>query len=280
MPAPPRAVITTDPPDQATGLSPVTAVTVSVAKGKLKDVSVTDPKGEAVPGQLDPEDTTWTTTKPLGYGKTYTISANAIGDDNRLVSRTSTFSTIRPRTLTYPSINPLDGEMVGVGMPLAIYFDEPITDRQAAENAITITTTPPAYGTLYWFSKKEVHWRPREFWQPGTRVTVEIRDYGKDFGNGVYGQEDRISHFTIGDSVIARANGATHQMTVDINGQTVRTMPISMGSKNFPSANGVHVVTDRNATMVMDSTTFGLALDAGGYMALLRPLMVGSGRLC
>ena len=79
---------------------------------------------------------------------------DAIGDDNRSVSHTSTFSTIRPRTLTYPSINPLDGETVGVGMPLAIYFDEPIADRQAAENAITVTTTPPVYGTFYWFSKK------------------------------------------------------------------------------------------------------------------------------
>ena len=267
VPAPPLAVITTDPPDYATGLSPVTTVTVSVAKGKLKHVSVTDPNGDAVPGQLDPDGTSWKTTKPLDYGKTYTISVYAIGDDNRSVSHTSTFSTIQPRTLTYPSINPLDGETVGVGMPLAIYFDEPITDRQAAEHAITVTTTPPVYGAFYWFSKKEVHWRPREFWQPGTRVTVEIRDYGTDFGNGVYGQEDRISHFTIGDSIIARADGATHQMTVDINGQTVRTMPISMGSKEFASANGVHVVTERNATTVMDSTTFGLALDAGGYIA-------------
>jgi lipoprotein-anchoring transpeptidase ErfK/SrfK len=265
-PLPPVAVITTDPPDGAAGLSPMTTVTVSVAKGKLEDVSVTDPKGDAVPGQLDPDGTGWKTTKPLGYAKIYTINANAIGDDNRLVSHTSTFSTVQPRTLTYPSINPLNGETVGVGMPLSIYFDEPITDRQAAENAITITTTPPVYGAFYWFSKKEVHWRPREFWRPGTRVTVEIRAFGKDFGDGVYGQEDRISRFTIGDSFIARADGATHQMTVEINGRTVKTMPISMGMKEFPSANGVHVVTERHATKVMDSTTFGLALDAGGYM--------------
>lgn len=265
MPPPPVAVITTDPPDKAAGLSPLTPVTVSVARGKLGEVSVTNPQGAPVPGQLDPDGTRWKAAEPLAYGKTYTISANAIGDDNRSVSRTFTFSTIQPKTLTYPSINPLNGETVGVGMPLSIYFDEPIADRQAAEDAITVTTNPPVHGTFYWFSKKEVHWRPREYWQPGTKVTVEIRDYGKDFGNGVYGQEDRTSRFTIGDSFIARADGATHQMTVDINGRTVKTMPISMGSKEFPSANGVHVVTERNATKVMDSTTFGLALDAGGY---------------
>ena len=264
---PPVAVIHTDPPDHAAGLSPLTPITVTVAKGKLSTVSVTNPQGAPVAGQPGPDGMSWKTTEPLGYGKTYTINAKAIGDDNRLVTTTSTVSTIQPRTLTYPSINPLNGETVGVGQPVSIYFDEPIADRQAAEDVITITTSPHVEGAFYWFSKHEVHWRPQQFWEPGTTVTVEIHDYGKDLGNGVYGEEDRISHFTIGDAFIAHADGASHQMTIEINGQTVRTMPISMGRPNSPSAKGIHVVTDRNATKVMDSTTFGLALDAGGYIA-------------
>jgi lipoprotein-anchoring transpeptidase ErfK/SrfK len=264
---PPVAIITTDPPDHAADVSPVTPITVTVAKGKLGQVSLTNPQGAAVAGQLDAGNTSWKATGPLGYSKTYTINASAVGDDNRLVSSTSTFTTIEPRTETFPSINPLNGETVGVGQPISVYFDEPISDRQAAENAITVTTSPHVEGAFYWFSRKEVHWRPREFWEPGTQVTVDIHDYGRHFGNGVYGQEDRTSHFTIGDAFIARADGAAHQMTVEINGRVVRTMPISMGKPNTPSAKGVHVVTDRNAVKVMDSTTFGLALDAGGYIA-------------
>ncbi len=264
---PPVAIITPDPPDGAVGVSPVTPVTVTVAKGKLSQVSLTNPQGTPVVGQREPDDTSWKTTGPLGYGKTYTISASAVGDDNRLVSSTSTFTTIEPRTLTYPSINPLNGETVGVGQPISVYFDEPISDRKAAENAITVTTSPLIEGAFYWFSSKEVHWRPRQFWASGTHVTVAIHDYGKDLGSGVYGQEDRTSNFTVGDAFIARADGGTHQMTVEINGRVVRTMPISMGKPNTPSTKGVHVVTDRNATKVMDSTTFGLALDAGGYIA-------------
>jgi lipoprotein-anchoring transpeptidase ErfK/SrfK len=264
---PPVATITSDPPDHAIGVSPMTPITVTVAKGKLGQVSVTNPQGAPVVGQPGPDGTMWKTTEPLGYGKVYTINASAVGDDNRPVSMTSTFTTFEPRTLTYPSINPLNGETVGVGQPISVYFDEPIADKQAAENAITVTTSPHVEGALYWFSSREVHWRPRQFWEPGTQITVDIHDYGKDFGNGVYGQEDRTSHFTIGDAFIARADGATHQMTVDINGRVVRTMPISMGKPNTPSAKGVHVVTERNATKVMDSTTFGLALDAGGYIA-------------
>lgn len=264
---PPVATITSDPPDHAIGVSPVTAIMVTVAKGKLGPVSLIDPQGAPVVGQPEPDGTTWKTTQPLGYGKSYMINASAVGDDKRPVSMTSTFTTIEPQTLTYPSINPLNGETVGVGQPISIYFDEPIADKQAAENAITVTTSPHVEGAFYWFSRREVHWRPRQFWEPGTHVTVDIHDYGKDFGNGVYGQEDRTSRFIIGDAVIARADGATHQMTVEINGRIVRTMPISMGRPNFASAKGVHVVTERNATKVMDSTTFGLARDAGGYIA-------------
>jgi lipoprotein-anchoring transpeptidase ErfK/SrfK len=61
--------------------------------------------------------------------------------------------------------------------------------------------------------------------------------------------------------------GALHQMTVELNGRIVRTMPISLGRPDFASAKGVHVVTERNATQLMDSTTVGLARDAGGYIA-------------
>jgi lipoprotein-anchoring transpeptidase ErfK/SrfK len=267
---PPVATITSDPPDRAVGVSPVMPITVTVAKGKLGQVSVTNPQGIPIVGQLEPDGATWKTTSPLGYGKAYTINANAVGDDNRPVSKTFTFTTIEPRNLTYPSINPLNGETVGVGQPISVYFDEPIADKQAAENAITVTTRPHVEGAFYWFSRREVHWRPRQFWEPGTQVTVDIHDYGRDLGNGVYGQEDRTSHFTIGDAFIARADGAIHQMTVEINGRIVRTMPISMGRPDFASAKGVHVVTDRNAIQVMDSTTFGLAHDAGGYIAKVR----------
>lgn len=268
---PPVAVITSDPANQAADISPLATITVTVTRGKLGEVSVASPQGTPVAGQLQADSTTWKTTEPLGYAKTYTINATAVGDDNRQVRSTSTFTTIAPRTLAFPSINPLNGETVGVGQPISIYFDEPITDRQAAENTITVTTDPPVDGAFYWFSKKEVHWRPQQFWDPGTHVTVDIHDYGKDFGNGVYGEQDRTSHFTIGDAFIATADGAAHQMTVAINGRPVRTMPISMGKPDTPSAKGVHVVTERNATKVMDSTTFGLALDApGGYIAKVK----------
>lgn len=39
--------------------------------------------------------------------------------------------------LTYPSIAPLDGETVGVGMPVVVQFDVPVTDRASIEESIS-----------------------------------------------------------------------------------------------------------------------------------------------
>ncbi|MGH3913113.1 MAG: L,D-transpeptidase [Pseudonocardiaceae bacterium] len=270
VPSPPPPVtlaqITSDPANHEVAVSPLEPITVTVAEGTFEQVTLTNGEGDSIPGQLSPDGLTWRTTQPLGYRQTYTITASANGADNHRVTQISKFTTIVPRTVTFPSVNPLDGQTVGVGQPLAIYFDEPISDKKAAQDAITVTTAPQVEGAFYWYSDKEVHWRPQEFWEPGTQVTADIKVYGKNLGNGVYGEEDRTIKFTIGDSVIARADGATHQMTVEINGQTVRTMPISMGSPRFPSNNGIHVVTDRHANKVMDSTTFGLQLTEGGYV--------------
>lgn len=266
-PPPPVARISTDPASHSVNVSPLTPVTVTAAEGKLQKVTMTNSAGETVPGDTASDGTGWKSSVPLGYSQTYTIKSTAMGVDNRTVSDTATFHTVSPRTLTYPSMNPVEGQTVGVGQPLAIYFDEPVGNKQLAEDSITVTTEPHVDGDFYWYSDKEVHWRPQEFWAPHTKVTTDIKIYGKDLGNGVYGQEDRKASFTIGDSFVARADGATHQMSVEINGAVVRTMPISMGRPDYPSNNGVHVVTDRNAVKHMDSTTFGLALDAGGYVA-------------
>jgi len=46
-----------------------------------------------------------------------------------------------------------------------------------------------------WFSDKEVHWRPQQYWAPGTKVVTDIAIYGIDLGNGIYGQEDRHISF-------------------------------------------------------------------------------------
>ncbi len=65
-----------------------------------------------------------------------------------MANRRLRFETHSPVNLTMPYVLPNDGEVVGVGQPIAVRFDENITDREAAQGAITVKTDPPVEGRL------------------------------------------------------------------------------------------------------------------------------------
>lgn len=264
-PEPPSAEVQFDVPDGATGVSVTDPVTLSVDQGTLTDVTMTNPQGEPVGGELAPDGLSWTSSEPLGYASTYTVTAQARGESGP-VTETEQFTTFEPSNQTMAYMLPYGGMEVGVGQPAVIKFDEPIPDRQAAQDAITITTDPHVDGAFYWMSDKEVHWRPEDYWQPGTEVRVSVDTYGKDLGGGLYGQEDVDATFTIGDRVIAVADDSTKQITVKRGGQVVRTMPTSMGKAKYPTPNGVYIIGEQLDDVTMDSSTFGLPIGApDGY---------------
>ncbi|PWW56238.1 L,D-transpeptidase [Actinokineospora spheciospongiae] len=254
------------PADQAAGVAPGAPVTVTAAGGKITEAAVTGADGKVVAGALSADGTSWTTTEALGYGKTYTATATAADPAGRTATSTSTFTTVKPARQTALSMNPLDGQVVGVGQPFAFYFDAAVADKAAAEKAITVTPTPAAEGAFYWFSDKEVHWRPKEYLKAHSTVTINAAIYGKDLGNGVYGRADRTATVTVGDSVIAVADGTTHQMTVTVNGTPARTIPISLGKKAHETPVGTYTVMSEHTDYTMDSSTYGVPTDsAAGY---------------
>jgi lipoprotein-anchoring transpeptidase ErfK/SrfK len=265
--APPKPVsLAVVPVDKAVDVAPGEPVTVSATDGKLTEVVLTNQDGKAVAGQLAPDGLSWRSTEPLGYGKAYTATATGRGTDGKTATATSSFTTAKPRRQTSLSMNPLDGQTVGVGQPLAFYFDTAIADKAAAEKAIQITATPVTEGAFYWFDDKTVHWRPREYWKAGTKVTVSASIYGRHFGNGVFGRADRTAGITIGDALIATIDGATHQMTVAVNGSVVRTIPISMGKRRHETPHGIYVAMSEHTNYTMDSGTYGVPADSpGGY---------------
>ena len=223
----------------------------------LGAVTMTNEDGTPVAGQLSPDGLTWTTTEPLGYNKRYTLSAQSLGLGG-VTSQPMTFQTHSPENLTMPYLLPNDGEVVGVGQPVAVRFDENIPNRLAAEKAIKVTTNPPVEGAFYWLSNREVRWRPAQYWKPGTTVDVAVNTYGVDLGDGLFGQENVTTHFTIGDEVIATADDNTKIVTVRRNGEVIKTMPISMGKNSTPTNNGTYIIGDRFSHMVMDSSTYGV----------------------
>ncbi|MFA5711115.1 Ig-like domain-containing protein [Mycolicibacterium sp.] len=251
--------------DGAVGVPVDKPVTVTATAGVLDSVVMTNESGTVVEGKLSDDGLTWETAEPLGFNKTYTVNARSLGLGG-VTTRQMTFETHSPANQTMPYLMPNDGQTVGVGQPIAIRFDENIPNRVAAERAIKVTAEPAVQGAFYWLNNREVRWRPAEYWKPGTTVEVEVNTYGVDLGDGLFGQGNARTKFTIGDEVIATADDATKTLTVRVNGEVVKTMPISMGKNSTPTPNGTYIVGDRYEHLVMDSSTYGVPVNSpNGY---------------
>jgi len=257
--------ITASVTDGAVGVAVDKPVTVSAQGGVLGPVVLTDAAGEELPGEVGPDGVTWTADEPLGYNERYTLSATALGLGG-IATETLKFESHSPANLTMPYLMPNDGDVVGVGQTIQVKFDESIPDRLAAQKAITITTTPPVEGAFYWVSDREVRWRPKDFWAPGTTADVEVKTFGADLGNGLFGQEDRKATFTIGERLVATADDGTKTLTIRRGDEIIKTMPTSMGKDSTPTPNGVYVIGDRYQRLIMDSSTYGVPSNSpNGY---------------
>ena len=275
---PPGPEITVSPADGAPAVNPTDPVAVSTTGGTLETVTMTNDEGRLVEGIFTPDRLSWKPGVPLGYGRTYTLAVIAVGDQGVRSEKTSTFSTVTPGNQTKPTFvtsggNLLaDGGTFGIGIVIVTHFDEPITDRVAAEKALHVETTPPVTGSWYWADDQNVHWRPENYWTPGTQVTVRANVYGIALGEGLFGQEDATTSFTIGDAHISVADDTTKQVTVTDNGQVVRTMPTSMGrggtevvggqTLSFWTQPGIYTVIDKANPVIMDSSTYGLPVNS------------------
>lgn len=251
--------------DKAVGIQPGAPITVRSTEGSITGVRIGKIDGTPINGELSADGTTWTSAEPLGYNRTYTLEADAVGIGGTSSKKVS-FTTRAPNNLTQAYLTPSPGETVGIGQPVAVKFDEPIPNRKAAQDAIAITTNPPASGAFYWISDSEVRWRPEHWWAPGTKVNVAVNTYGIDLGDGLFGQENVTTNFTIGRPMIITADDRTKQVTFDRGGQVVRSMPTSMGKPGAETENGVYLVSDKHDHIIMDSSTYGVPVSsADGY---------------
>ncbi|MDT5150170.1 MAG: hypothetical protein QOI01_1903 [Mycobacterium sp.] len=227
------------------------------------------------------------TLRPLGYGRTYTLTATGAGTDGTPVTQVSTFSTLTPGNQTKVYLNTTvgtalqDGGTYGIGTVIAAHFDEPITDRAAAERRLSVTTSPAVAGSWYWLDDQNAHWRPQRYFAPGTSVTANANIYAIPLGEGLYGQEDSWANFTVGDAHVSIADDRTKQVSVYDNGALVRTMPTSMGmggsetiggqTISFWTQPGIYTVMDKANPVIMDSSTFGLPINSRlGYRETIR----------
>ncbi|MGF7119915.1 Ig-like domain-containing protein [Rhodococcus sp. TAF43] len=260
--AAPVAEVVQTPAAGAKGVNPVEPVSIRVDGGTLQGVALTNATGKVVQGALSPDGQSFTVTEPLGYGSTYTWTGTAVGSDGKSVPVAGSFTTVDPVTTTSVRTNIADGQVVGIGAPIILQFDGPIADKAAVEKALKVTTNPPTPGAWAWLPDDRgarAHWRPANYWVPGTTVNVDANLYGVDFGGGAYGAGDVSLNFSIGRSQIVKANAPSHRMQVVRDGVTIMDIPVSYGEGNEDrnvTRSGVHVVTEKHEDFLMSNPPY------------------------
>jgi lipoprotein-anchoring transpeptidase ErfK/SrfK len=240
-----------------------TVVSVAAKDGTVTDVTLTykDPKkGEVnVEGTLDPNGANWTASSLLEPGTAYTLSMTGKNTAGTESAAHSTFSTqaLSKKQQIYPTIV-ATGATVGIAMPVIVRFDVPVKDKAAFEKKMTVTSVPKQDGSWGWISSSEAHWRPANYWKPGTKVTVNVDINSVPAGNGTYGQMSTSGSFTVGDATILNANLQSHQLTVNVNGADVKSIPITGGKPGFESRSGTKVVMEKLSKVRMDANTIGI----------------------
>ncbi|MEY9965865.1 lipoprotein-anchoring transpeptidase ErfK/SrfK [Streptacidiphilus sp. MAP12-16] len=196
-----------------------------------------------------------------GAGASGSASAGASAGASASASPSPTHPDGPPVQLD--SITPVDGSTVGVAMPVSIVFTDSVASsaRAAVEQHLKVTTSIPVTGAWHWYSSRRVDWRPQQFWQSGTKVTVNADLNGVGDGNGRYGTHGYKHTFTIGADVETTVSVPGHSMTVTRNGSVVRTMPIDAGSPSFPSWDGTMAVIDKQREVRMTSCSVNISCD-------------------
>jgi lipoprotein-anchoring transpeptidase ErfK/SrfK len=147
---------------------------------------------------------------------------------------------------------------VGIGMPVIVRFDRPVTDKAAIEKHLSVTSTSHQTGAWHWISDNEVHWRPVHYWKAGSRVTVNADINSVPAGNGIYGELDRQVQFTVGDAHIYKVDAKTDEMRVYSNGRLLRTVPVTTGKPGFVTRSGTKIIIEKDRHKRMNSETIGI----------------------
>ncbi|TDC05901.1 hypothetical protein E1267_17980 [Nonomuraea longispora] len=256
---PPEARLSITPADGAERVAPDTGVSVKVTGGDVVALTVADAKGREVRGSVG-ADGTWRPRWSLRPSTRYTVNARATGADGRPVTGTTTFTTLKPERVLKSGMSPLDGETVGVGMPVQLLLSRPVTGgkhRAAVERSLEVRMSQPVEGAWSWVSDREVQFRPREYWPVGEQVTVVAHLAGVRAGDGLWGSKDRRLTFTVGPEHVTKVSAEAHKAVVRKNGDVVKTMPVSLGKPGDDSYSGVMIAQEKAPEIVMDSATVG-----------------------
>ena len=243
------------------GWRPDQPIVVNAIAGTLGEVSVTSAGGRDVAGALNEDRRHWQTSGALLPGTTYAVRATMTGSpDTDPVTRTLSLSTRESAAPFRARISPRDGATVGVGMPILVTFTAPVEQDRRAEvqDALTVTASAEVEGAWNWVSDKKIQYRTKEYWPARTEVSVTADLAGVQAAADVWGDQDKQVDFQIGDSVVSVVDVTAHQMTVTIDGQVARTIPVTTGKDGFLTRGGTRVISEKLEETRMDAASTGI----------------------
>ncbi|BBY23164.1 L,D-transpeptidase [Mycobacterium stomatepiae] len=180
-------------------------------------------------------------------------------------------SASQSHTFPIASLQPRSGQAVGVAHPVIVTFRSPVTDRQAAERALDIKSTPAMTGKYQWLDNKVVQWVPDRYWPAHSTIALTV--------------EGQPSEIKTGPRVIGIASISEHTFTVSIDGVESGpptalpsphhrphfgqpgVLPASLGRPEYPTPVGSYTVLSKDRSVQMDSSTVGIPVSApDGYL--------------
>jgi lipoprotein-anchoring transpeptidase ErfK/SrfK len=250
------ADVSITPANGGTAVAPNKGITVVARHGRLEGVSVRGP-GRPVTGVLGDGGTRWHSTWALGVSSHYTVTAR-VRTGGQTLTRTASFTTLTPRQTFQTQIFEGYRQTYGVGMPIELTFNRPITNKAAVERALQVATSKPVVGAWYWDGDEHVDFRPRSYWPVGTWVSFVGHLNGVEGAPGVYGFHTLTQSFHIGRSVIVTASTRTHHMNLYVGGRLRFHWPISTGRPGDNTPNGTYLTIEKGNPVDMKGPGYNL----------------------
>jgi len=244
------AVVSISPKNGSTRVKTDRGVSVTVAHGKIQNVSVTAGHTTAA-GTLQGQ-TAWHTVWPLHAATKYTVTVTATGTDGKTTTATSTFRTQRPAG-TFTASTILGHQTYGVGIPIMINFSQAVDPRYRAdiEKAINIKSSKPVVGAWYWDGSQTLDFRTRNYWPQHTKVSFDAHFNGAQIAPGVFGVSNLSQSFTIGKSLIGVTSTRTHKTQIYWGHKLYATWPDSTGMPGDDTANGTYLTIEKGNPVKM-----------------------------
>ncbi len=240
-------------------------VRVTATGGTLTSVTVTAADGRTLPGKVAADGRTWTSDRKAVPGAAYEVRTGTRSAGGTAGSSTAAFTTAPATKVNKVDWRPGGAATVGIAQPISLVFDHPVKNRAEVERQLKVTTSNDTEGSWGWLrdwsGRDRADWRPRTYWKPGTRVTLDAELNGTDSGaDGGWFVRDYRTAFTVGAGQIVKVDLDRHRLSLVRDGKTLRHIPVSGGTPGGDkrSWRGTAVLMAKEGTINMNSETVGL----------------------